>query len=241
MEAGAELSPRPAPTAVLFDALGTLVELEPPWPRLIDSLRAHHGLDVSWEAAKQAMLAEMTYYKQHHDEGRDAASLLDLRGRCAQVVRESLPQTADLSDEQLIDALLESLRFAPYPEVAGVLAELRSMGLKLAVVSNWDCTLRDTLGELGISGLIDAIVVSAEVGARKPAAAIFEAALEALHASPDRALCVGDSPETDIAGAQAAGIQPLLLDRRGVDADRAQMDRIFSLADLPGLIADRAA
>lgn len=221
---------------MLFDALGTLVELQPPWPRLIDLLRMRHGLEVSWDAAKQAMLAEMSYYKQHHDEGHDEPSLADLRARCAGVIRDQLPQTIGLSDEQLVDTLLESLRFAPYPEVAGVLAELRSMGLKLAVVSNWDCTLRSTLGELGLAGLVDAVITSAEAGARKPAAAIFRAALDRLETSPDLALYVGDSPETDIAGAKGAGIRSILLDRRGVDADRAQMDRIFSLADLPGLL-----
>lgn len=229
----------PAPTAVLLDALGTLVQLELPWPLLIETLRGRHGIEVGWEDAKRAVIAEMTYYKQHHDEGRDDESLAELRSRCAGVLRDNLPQVKELPEQALVDALIECLRFAAYPDVPGALAELRQMGLRLAVVSNWDCSLPDTLAQLGLAGLVDAIVVSAEVGARKPEPLIFRAALERVGAQPASALMVGDSPETDVEGARAAGIRPLLLDRGGIAADNGRMDRIFTLTDLPPLI-DRA-
>ena len=41
------------------------------------------------------MLAEMAYYREHHMEGRDAASLAELRRRCAGVLREQLPELSD--------------------------------------------------------------------------------------------------------------------------------------------------
>ncbi len=228
------------PKAILFDALGTLVELEPPWPRLIDALRGQHDVEVPWDDAKRAMIAEITYYKEHHDEGRDDDSLAGLRRRCAAVLRDELPQVASLTDEQLVKALLGSLRFAPYPDVPQTLAELRVAGVKLAVVSNWDRSLGETLGQIGLSGLLDTIVVSAEVGSRKPAPIIFETALDRLGVAAGDALFVGDSPETDIAGAIAAGIRPLLLDRRGSSTDRDPMERIFGLSELPDLLAGRS-
>lgn len=226
---------------MLFDALGTLVELEPPWPRLIELLRGRHGIEADWDEAKRAVLAEMAYYKEHHDEGADEATLAELRTRCATVLADELPALAGLSSSEVTELLLESLRFNPYPDVPGVLADLRRLGLRLAIVSNWDCSLRDTLAELGLSGLVDEIVVSAEAGARKPAPAIFERALSALGVPAEASLFIGDSPETDIAGARSAGIDALLLDRNGLVADTEGVERIFTLADLPPLVAARLA
>src|SRR5215208_4913019 len=79
---------------VLLDALGTLVELEPPWPLLAADL----GLDV--DDAERAMRAEMSYYRDHSHEGRDAESLADLRGMglrlvCVSNWDVSLPSVLD--------------------------------------------------------------------------------------------------------------------------------------------------
>ncbi len=225
--------------AVLLDALGTLVELEPPWPSLRRILRDRHGIEVSEADAKQAMLAEMAYYREHHAEGRDAESLVDLRRRCALVLRERLPATVGLAVDALIEALLDSLRFVPYPDAAPTLAVLRAAGLRLAVVSNWDCSLRSVLAELGLAGAVDAVVVSAQVGAAKPDPEIYRVALAELRCRPQEAVFVGDSPDVDVEGARAAGVRGLLLDRQAVtQGDRHEL--IFSLADLPELLAAAA-
>ena len=83
------MSPR-ATRAVLLDALGTLLALEPPGPPLRQELR-RRGLDVSLEEAERAVAAEIAYYRQHHLEGFDARSLAGLRERCAAVLRDALP------------------------------------------------------------------------------------------------------------------------------------------------------
>src|SRR5262245_43847002 len=81
----------PQPTqAVLLDALGTRITFDPPAPRLRAALRERHGVDVSEEAARAAMKAEITYYRAHLHEGRDAASLDALRQRCAAVMEPAL-------------------------------------------------------------------------------------------------------------------------------------------------------
>ena len=83
------------------------------------------------------------------------------------------------------------------------------------MVSNWDVSLRGVLGEIGLGGLVDDIVVSAEAGVAKPAPGIFELALRRLRCPARKALFVGDSPETDIAGAHGAGLRAVLVDRAG--------------------------
>jgi putative hydrolase of the HAD superfamily len=114
---------------------------------------------------------------------------------------------------------------------------LRDAGVRIAVVSNWDCSLPDVLAEVGLGGAVDATVVSAEVGVTKPDPGIFEIALERLRRQPGEALMVGDSLETDVAGAQAAGIPAVLLDRVGTAPPGAGVEKVESLSDVVSLVA----
>jgi putative hydrolase of the HAD superfamily len=87
-------------------------------------------------------------------------------------------------------------------------------------------------------------VASASVGADKPARAVFDAALELAGCGPEHALHVGDSPTNDVAGAAAAGIRAVLLERGEARPDAVPDDHravapvatIASLAELPGLL-----
>jgi len=189
---------------VLLDALGTLVELEPPW----DHLAAELGIEPD-ERLVRTMRAEMSYYREHSHEGRDAESLADLRHRCAAIVSTELGR--DVSAEQLMAAI----RFRAYDDAAPALADLRGIGLRLVCVSNWDVSLPGVLERCGLGALLDAVVTSAEVGARKPDPRIFEVALERVGCRPGEALHVGDTRDEDLAGGRAAGIRALLIDRDG--------------------------
>ena len=83
-----------------------------------------------------------------------------------------------VDDRRLTDALLAALRFRAYPDAAPALRELRALGLRLVVVSNWDASLHERLHETGLAPLVDGAVASAELGHAKPDRAIFEHALE---------------------------------------------------------------
>lgn len=214
----ADLSDGGAPAALLLDALGTLVRLEPPAPALRRQLQSRAGIRVSLDQAQIAIGAEITYYRDHLDEGRDLASLHDLRRRCAAVLRSALPPSpalAALGDSALAELLLGSLRFATFDDAAPVLQAARARGIRSVVVSNWDVSLHQVLAGLGLDGLLDGILTSAEVGRRKPAPEIFERALTIAGVPAARALHVGDSLAEDVAGARAAGIEPVLLARQG--------------------------
>jgi putative hydrolase of the HAD superfamily len=217
------------PATVLLDALGTLIELERPWPHLVDELAAR-GVVVGEDDARAAMLAEMAYYRAHHDEAGDWAGLKDLRRRCAAVVQESLGTSLPLVDVE--DALLAAVRFRAYPEVPAVLERLRAGGARLAVVSNWDVSLHDVLERTALRPLVDTVVISAELGAAKPDPAIFREALERLGARPSEAMHVGDSVEHDVAGARAAGLEAVLVARNGAEAP----DGVRVVASLDGLM-----
>ena len=215
--------------AVLLDALGTLVELPAPWPALVEELAAR-GVAIDEAQARVALQEEMAYYRAHHDEATGAAELDGLRDRCTDVLRAALPEHARDTDD-LRGALLGSLRFRAYPEAPGVLTELRELGVARVVVSNWDVSLRGVLDDTGLAPLLDGAVISAEVGAAKPDPAIFARALAVAGVSAAAALHVGDTAAADLAGARAAGIRALHLDRSGTDSSA-----LTSLADLPGLV-----
>ena len=217
--------------AVLLDALGTLVRLEPPAPRLREEL-ARRGVEVGAADAERAFRAEISYYLEHHLEGRDAASLAALRDRCAAVLAAELPGAP--APERVREPMLAAISFSAYPDAAPALDELRERGLRLVVASNWDCSLPRVLEDAGLAGLVDGVAASAAVGAAKPAAALFRAALELAGAGVEEAVHVGDSEEKDLAGARAAGLRAVLLARDGSPPPGAPA--ISSLAELPSLI-----
>ena len=202
--------------AVFLDALGTLVELEPPWISLRDMVPP----EVSDEQLVDALKAEMAYYKEHAHEGRDEASLAELRERCAAIASQKLGMDVG------VDELVAAIRFSAYPDAVPALETLHDRGLRLVVVSNWDCSLPRVLDGCGLGEMLDGTITSAGAGARKPDPAIFERALELAGCEPEEALHVGDTADEDQAGARAAGIRSLLIDRDGGNGDIASLEEI---------------
>jgi putative hydrolase of the HAD superfamily len=199
----------PATRATFLDALGTLIELEPPWVHL----RAELGDGVPADRVEAAVRAEMAYYREHSDEGRDPDSLADLRRRCAAVLSAALGSSVG------VETLMRAIRFRPYPDARPALERLRRQGLTVVCVSNWDFGLPDVLERCGLGDLLAGVVTSASAAARKPDPAIFARALELADCAPADALHVGDNPKEDVEGARAAGIAALLLKRNGSRPD----------------------
>jgi 2-haloalkanoic acid dehalogenase type II len=217
---------------VLLDALGTLVELRPPAPRLRARL-AEAGFEVSEERAAAGFAAEIEYYLAHHLDGADRASLDDLRDRCATVMMEAL-DVEGLDHATARRVMLSALEFRPYPDVVPALTALRGEGHRLVIVSNWDCSLPEWLGPPGLLALVGGVVTSADVGAAKPDPRIFRRGLELAGGRPQDAVHVGDSVANDVEGARALGIRAVLLQRAGDPP--AGVDHIRSLVELPSLL-----
>jgi putative hydrolase of the HAD superfamily len=221
-------------TAILLDALGTLLRLDPPAARLREALR-RLGFEVGAHAAERAFAAEIAYYLEHHTEGRDGSSLAGLRNRCAAVLHDAL-RLPELSLPAAREAMLESIRFEAYPDAPPALRALRARGLRIVVASNWDYSLREVLAGAGLAPLVDAVVTSAEAGARKPDPALFAAALRAAGSDPDGALHAGDSLANDVEGARAAGIRAVLVDRAGDSGAPPDVQTVAGLGDLAAVL-----
>lgn len=114
-------------------------------------------------------------------------------------------------------------------------AELRRRGFRMGVVSNAEGRVARDLDNAGYEDLFDTVVDSHLVGVEKPDPRIFEIALERMDGRPETTIFVGDVPSVDVAGARAAGITPLLLDRHDLYPD-AGVRRLGRLDELPGLL-----
>lgn len=215
--------------AVLLDAYGTLVELDDPFARLRAAVRQHLGVDVDPAGAERAFRAEMQHYSDRCHVAADAGSLAALRAECAGVLLDELGAAApaEVGDRILSDAVA----FRVLPDVEPFLAGLAHADVETAVVSNWDFSLRHTLAAHGLE--FDAIVTCGETGVRKPDPRIFAEALGRLGVEPARALHVGDRPDSDAAGAAAAGIDVRIVDRTGAAHGR---DTIAALTDVLELL-----
>ncbi len=118
----------------------------------------------------------------------------------------------------LIDAHRTALgHAAEFPAHHGPLLRRLAERYKLAVVSNFDYTptALDILERAGVVELFQTIVVSDEVGWRKPRRDIFDAALERLGVRPEESLFVGDRADMDVLGAQQIGMDAAWINRDG--------------------------
>jgi putative hydrolase of the HAD superfamily len=89
---------------------------------------------------------------------------------------------------------------------------LRSRGVRTALVSNCADTTRAQLDHMGVLALVDAVVLSCEVGSIKPYPEIYVTALEELGVAAVDAVFIDDQP-TFCVGAQAVGMRPIQIAR----------------------------
>jgi|SRR5215203_1765709 len=185
--------------AVTVDAYGTLTELVDPVPALVTALAAK-GIVRDPETVATGFAEEARYYRTHIHEGFDDTNLRALHERCAAVFLDAVG--ADVAPEEFAPAYVGSLQFRLLDGVLPALSSLRTRGVEMAVVGNWDVSLHERLRELGLASFFSVVVPVA----RKPDPARLLEALDALCVQPERALHVGDEP-ADEQAARAAGMR----------------------------------
>ncbi len=116
---------------------------------------------------------------------------------------------------RLAQAFFERRRQYPlFPETSDFLQALRQRGVYIALLTNGVPDLqREKLVGAGLGEAFDLILISGEVGWGKPDPRLFRLALGAFGLTPEEAAMLGDNPERDIAGALAAGVWAVQVDR----------------------------
>lgn len=165
-----------------------------------------------WQAAQERTAAELGPHSEYEDSDdafaavfRDLARLgLSLAG---------LPSAADELIERFVLRMGDWDRWRVYAEVADELTSLRAQGVTLIAVSNAATDMPAFLEHLGIAQHLDAVLVSASEGRRKPDRRMFERALERAGVAPHEALHVGDMGLEDVLGARNVGVTAALIHR----------------------------
>lgn len=175
---------------------------------------------------------------RRHIEGnirhRTEKDLAGFKRRNAELTAAEIGITAPA--EVLTEVAERRISFNPYPESEAILRRLREMGTRVFAVSNWDIELAKVLEDLGWMGYFEGVIVSAVVGIEKPEGEIFDEALRVSGISRDRVVHVGNDPITDVEGASRAGLDTVLVDRRGnIEAPEATFV-VSDLNSLPGIV-----
>jgi putative hydrolase of the HAD superfamily len=218
---------------VLLDAGGVLVK--PSFARVAGSLAAR-GVVV--EAGRLAEAEPRAKRELDRDPAAGGRSDAERGWRYFNLVLAH----AGIDRSPATDEALEELRrehdrrnlWEDVPEgVRTSLARLRARGLRLAVVSNANGTVRALLERLELAPFLAAVLDSAVEGVEKPDPRLFLLALERLGAAPREAVHVGDLYGVDVVGARAAGVRPVLLDEAGLyeGADCPRVRSLVGLAD----------
>ncbi len=204
--------PTPGPVrGVIFDIHSTLVDQgsAPEWldaalavaphPLTPDQRRELVAfLDRIWEGARVA----------------DPGSSRDLSFEAHSRVFHELIAAGPSVDRSLANALYDVMLdcWHAYDDTVPTLRSLREAGIAICLLSNAGVPIRTVLDREGITPLIDAVVLSYEVGCVKPDHRIFRAALSALGLEAQDALMVGDNTNDDGGGA-SLGLRTLILPR----------------------------
>ena len=221
------------PAVVFFDAVGTLIHPDPPAPAVYAAVGRRFGgrLDVTTIAARfrdafrrQEAIDRRAGWRT--DEERELA-------RWRTIVAETLADVADPEAcfQELYAHFARPDAWAVHPETGPTLAALADLGRRIGLASNFDGRLRGVAAGLPELRPVGPIVVSSEVGWRKPAAEFFQAVGRAAETTLEQIVFVGDDPVNDYDGARAAGLSAVLYDPRGACRD-ATVRRIARLADL---------
>jgi putative hydrolase of the HAD superfamily len=229
--------------AVFFDAGHTLLYAHPSLGEAYAQVTARFGARVAPERIVEALrpifAEEFGRRTETSDEG-DRAMWVAITRR----LREALDELRGVPFEPWFDALWDWFgspeAWRLYDDALPALRALRERGIRTGVVSNWDSRLRRILDGLGLRPLLDFIVISAEVGVRKPDERIFRIALERAGCAPAEAVHVGDLYVEDVRGARAAGLRAVQIVRPGTPPlpDSAPgVERIPSLDALVKLLA----
>ena len=223
--------------AVLFDFGGTLVQPKKTWPQI-----RKEGVKASYSFLKKRGLKKTfedyarvnekifkRYAEREATEDRDIPDILKYR----ELIGELFPSFSRRERSRLASETndvfwaVTAKAQTPSRRVRFALGKLRSMGLRMAVVSNHHNgkSLREMLGSFGMGRYFEVVIASEEVGVRKPNPKIFRICLSRLRLRRDQVIFVGDSLLYDVVGARVAGIVSVLYAEVAPDELKTPRDR----------------
>lgn len=212
---------------VAIDAVGTLIEAEPPVVDAYVEIGRRHGSELARDqVASRLAEAFACCIETDMAKGRNGLKTSEEleRARWRWIVGEVFAclggdGTVDRCFDELFEHFGKASAWRCYDDVEETIARIQDRGLDIVIASNFDHRLHAVC--LGWPPLqrARAVVVSSEVGWRKPGALFFDALVAACGCRAGEVLMVGDDPVNDVQGAIEAGLQAVWLDRERKPTD----------------------
>jgi putative hydrolase of the HAD superfamily len=224
--------------AIAFDAVGTLIHPEPGATEVYARVGRKYGSRLDADAIAPRFVAAFARQEElDRSAGLRTSEEREIQ-RWRSIVAEVLTDVIDPTAcfEELFTCFSRPAAWRPAPDAARTLEELAARGYELGMASNYDARLRPVVAGLAELRPIRHLIISSEVGWRKPAPPFFAAVCDAVGHPPERVLFVGDDPANDYVGARNAGLRAVLLDA-GAAHDYGAAIAVARLAEL--LVAAR--
>ena len=235
--------------AIIFDAYGTLIRVEPSIGAVYSEVCGAYGFAVTddqfdavypeaWNDTMSLVPAGASRYDHFGTSDREFWLHL-MEGIFSRVGIDPAPP--DLFDHLYCEFQLPH-HWHVYPDVRPALERLAADGWEMGILSNWDTRLEALLEALGLEEYFSVVVASACEHIEKPDPHIYQLVIDRFETAPRRIIMVGDGYKEDYAGAQDAGLTPVFLDREARFTDDARPAghpggkpfwSVTSLLDLP--------
>jgi putative hydrolase of the HAD superfamily len=204
--------------AVVFDAVGTVLHPNPAAALVYAELGRKHGCAAPAEVIRERFTAAFQRQDAHDRENELRTSEARERQRWEQIVAEVLfdaddPESCFL---ELFEHFSQPRNWQIDPDATATLAALAQRGIALALASNFDRRLYSVVSGFPCLAPIRCVIVSSEVGWRKPARQFFDTVCRSIAEPAEKTLFLGDDLVNDYEGARAAGLRALLFDPRGL-------------------------
>jgi FMN phosphatase YigB (HAD superfamily) len=240
--------------AIVFDLFETIVKWEPERLPLMEvgGRQIHTTLPWVFPLLEQRLGASFDrdrFVKVYHgviDEIMAERELHGIEITCAERFERTLSRLAPALSletratfaEELTRVHMDGVRsvtWAPAARVAAV--ERVASHYRIGLLSNFDDTRcgREVLGDTGVAPLFEAVIISAEVGLRKPNPQIYRLMLEMLRLDGSEVLFVGDTPREDVEGPQRAGMRTAWISKGAATVPEGIPQPDFTIADLANL------
>lgn len=137
------------------------------------------------------------------------------------------PAVLEIARERIFDC------FEPFPDAFPALDTLDALGVRMAIISNWDYSLHKILKRKCLTERFEFALASLEEGPEKPDPRLFQIAIDKLGVTAADVAHIGDDPVDDYNGARNFGMRGLLIDR---SLDKASLPRLARLTELPEVL-----
>ncbi len=225
----------PEVRAVFFDAIGTLLEPDPP----VEVVYTRAGVRFGSRLNQETVASRFRIAFQYEEKVDHAAGLRTderrERERWHHIIAHVLD---DVSDKEgcFLDLYNHFARAEAWrcpPDLCQTLRQLAERGYILGMASNADSRLRAVVANRPELRLLRHLVISSEVGWRKPSSHFFKAVQESSGVPAAQILYVGDDPINDYGGARVAGLRAILFDPEAVDIPpyRPMIPRVSALVE----------